>query len=296
MPAVRPRTETRPLARRLGPTLASFALLVGVPGCFAITDLDKYHNVQDTTSPGQFQDFRFSVRAMTSHVNELFEFRIIDANNIVQCRGIVSPLGGPDVALVAPSAIPKVNGPYRLDFYADHDNSGGYDGPDPKDHSWRLDPLADFPADDGNPGTVTVVYDHNRSFTDINEFPRGKVNPPTDTNVGAKLKFSGMGEFVGKMLNVRVLETGTGHLAGMYRVGKIGVADFELAIPGIIDAGVDYQVDVYVDANGNGTYESPANPGGDKGWRVVRPSDRANGMLLDFKPTDGPGNIDVGAP
>ena len=29
--------------------------------------------------------------------------------------------------MFATGAVPKQNGPFTLDFYADHDNSGGYD-------------------------------------------------------------------------------------------------------------------------------------------------------------------------
>lgn len=281
---------------RLGSKLLATTLACALAGCFAVTDIDRFHTAKRGGS-GQFDDLRFSVKAMTSHPAELFEFRVVDANNVIQSRGFLSPLGGVDVAMNAPLAIPKVNGPFRLDFYADHDGTGGYSGPDPKDHSWRIAPLVDFPqaSDPGaaSDGVVDVVFEHNRSFTDLGVTPDGKVAAPTDTGVPAVLRFTNMGPHAQKTLQARVRD-GTGHTAGLYRV-RVTQPSFELQIPGIVDAGVDYDVEIWIDGNGNGAYDVPV-PGGDLGFRVRRPSDRS-GMRLDFDPAaEGTGLVDVGPP
>jgi hypothetical protein len=94
---------------------------------------------------------------------------------------------------------------------------------------------------------------------------------------------------------VRVKDAGTGHSAGLFRT-KVSQAAFDLVIPGIVDAGVDYDVEVWIDANGNGAYDNPA-AGGDLGFKVRRPSDRASGMRLDFDPGAQPDSrVDVGPP
>src|SRR4051812_49224207 len=81
-------------------------------GCFAITDLDRFET--RATTSGNFTDVTFTVRGMTSHVAEFFEYRIIDANNTVQSRGIVMPLGDDHATITIPAAVPRQNGPYHL--------------------------------------------------------------------------------------------------------------------------------------------------------------------------------------
>jgi len=109
--------------------------MVSASGCFAVVDVDRFHTVDagPVTSAirnpfGAYLDLKLSLVGMTPHVSQLFEYRIIDASNLIQSRGVVNPLGGVDVTVNAPLSIPKENGPFHLDFYADVNGSGGYDG------------------------------------------------------------------------------------------------------------------------------------------------------------------------
>ena len=70
----------------------------------------------------------------------------------MQCRISIKPLdraGVESITLNVPGAIPAANKPYRLDFFADVNRSGGFDGAGNvrlQDHAWRIFPLEDFPA------------------------------------------------------------------------------------------------------------------------------------------------------
>ncbi|MEO6418935.1 MAG: hypothetical protein ABIP39_05985, partial [Polyangiaceae bacterium] len=90
----------------------------------------------------------------------------------------------------------------------------------------------------------------------------------------------------------------TGHTAGLYRFTTLTLpaagTTLDAKIPGVIDDGVAYNVEVYVDANGNGAYDTP--PAGDIGWRIPKGSD-ATGLSLDFDPHMFPDqSVDLGPP
>ena len=269
--------------------------------CFAVTDLDRFSSLPRGTT--NYDDVDFGVKAMKSHTAERFEFRIIDSDNVVQCRGIVDPVDSPNFEVTVANAVPKVKPPYRLDFYAEHDKNAAYDfaTAGDTDHSWRLEPLADYPEKLGktDDGVYSVSYEHNTSFTDLNFWPRNNptANPPKDTNAPAVIRVKNLPDnAMGKLFEARVVDQGTGHTVGFFRVPVLTLSTFELNIPGVVDARVDYDVNFYLDANGNQTYENPADsssPDLDKGWRVSTSSD-ATGFIVTFDPTGASGNLDVG--
>src|SRR5262249_41848139 len=94
-----------------------------------------------------------------------------------------------------------------------------------------------------------------------------------DTGLGVLIDFkaSKMASFVGKLIQVRVVEAQSGHTVGLYRNPHIPSADFQGFIPGVVEDNENYDIDVYIDANANGTYDNPksvtANP--DLGWRFT---------------------------
>jgi len=99
---------------------------------------------------------------MTSHVNELFEYRIVDSTNTLQSRGQLSARRDlRDPLAQAPS---RSRTALQLDFYADHDNSGAYD----RDLSTGRRPLVADPLTndllDEN-GAFVIAFDHNTSFS-----------------------------------------------------------------------------------------------------------------------------------
>jgi hypothetical protein len=173
------------MRRALFATIAAFFSA----SCFAVTNLDRFHSA--SSDAGAFMDLKFTFHGATTHTAQLFEFRVIDANNIVQSRGFYNPMGTADTVVNVPRAIPRVNGPYRLDFYADKNGSGGWDGltDDPlHDHGWRIEPLVEnAPNADPNDNVVEIVYEHNTSFTELNNFP-GMVTSSAGTFRGSSAR------------------------------------------------------------------------------------------------------------
>jgi hypothetical protein len=278
-------------------------------GCFSLVDVDRFHTSAgpqgdvsaSTTLPGQYSNLKLTLVGMTPHVSQLFEYRIIDANNFIQSRGVVNPLGGANVIVDAPLAVPKINGPFHLDLYADVNGSGGYDGIGSvvtQDHAWRIDPLQDYPAGSvaAIDGLVQVTFTHNTSFTEINDYPSGTPNVPHDTGLGATIRVSNAQTLLGALLQVRIVDTGANRTVGLFRLPRITQPAFELKVPGVVENGVDYGALVYVDANKNGSYDNPATGAGDLGWSVSGAAD-ATGLTVSLDAaTTEVAKVDVGPP
>jgi hypothetical protein len=289
------------------------AIGLSTSGCFSLVDVDRFHPSPSsqggsqgdltaaTNLPGQYSSLKLTLIGMTPHVSQLFEYRIIDANNFVQSRGVVNPLGGANVIINAPLSVPKVNGPFHLDLYADVNGSGGYDGIGSvvtQDHAWRIDPLQDYPAGSASPvdGLVQVTFTHNTSFTEINDYPSGTPNVPHDTGLGATIRVSNAQSVLGALLQVRIVDTGANRTVGLFRLPRITQPAFELQIPGVVENGVDYSALVYVDANKNGSYDDPAMGAGDLGWSVSGAAD-ATGLTVSLDAaTIEVAKVDVGPP
>lgn len=213
--------------------------------CFVVTDLDRFEKRGQNNS--NFSDLRLTLRGFTSHVNEYFEYRVVDASNVIQSRGIVVPLGGTGTTIFARSAVPKQNGPFRLDFFSDHDNIPGYTDVRPGqngDHAWRI-PLDDSRLDDN--GAYVVLFDHNTSFNFLSE-----PSAPTEFGKPAVVRLRNMGGFLNKRVEVRVADASSGRVVALYRVPVLTTPELDATVPGMIELGVLYQVELYTD-DGNST-------------------------------------------
>jgi hypothetical protein len=270
--------------------------------CTQILDVDRFSEKPapkvQTGVAGQFLDLELTLVGMKPHLAHTYEYRVIDANNLVQSRGVIAPLGDADLTIVVPRAIPRSNGPYRLDFFADVNGSGGFDGIGSvisNDHAWRIDPLVDYPAGavTHEDGKVKVTFTHSTSFTNIDDYPSGKPNKAKDTGLGALVRLASLQPAKGKLLEVRVAEKETKHIVGLFRVPTVTVPILDLKLPGVVDVGVDYQVDVFIDDNGNGTYDDPTKAGGDWGIRSEVSSTEA-GLTHLIDVATAPHAIDIG--
>lgn len=303
---------------------------MSVSACFALTgDIGGLHGPAPNTDgdaapspPRANEDLAMSFNGMYQHVNQLFEFVVVDdSNNVVQTRGIVHPLKWADgnFKISVPQAIPRRNGPYRVDFWADETGDGKYEydhaldgtlNSSRNDHSWRIS-LDDKAPFDGyqrvthTSGGYDVVFHHFFEFVDLNQFPDPHVppNPPNDTTVPAVVHIDNLGvpETGGRMVQIRIADPSTfGHVVGLYR-STTSTQDF--FIPGCVEPGNYYDVDIYVDANdnndtnGNGYDDPSKGPGNDLGWRLLhRPADDT-GLHVIFNAADtANGNVDVGPP
>jgi hypothetical protein len=214
--------------------------------CFAVADLDRFEKAAPV-APSNFSNLRVTVRGMTSHVAERFEYRVIDASNILQSRGIITPLGGPAAIFQVHGAVPKQNGPFRFDFFADHDLSGAYDTrPDTTlDHAWRL-PLTDNLLDEE--GTFNVVFDHNTSFTNLNT-----PTPPTEVGKPVTVHMKGLGGLQGRRIEVRIADASNKRVVAMHRVPVLDKPEYDVLVAGMMETGVTYTVEVYTDDGKGGS-------------------------------------------
>lgn len=269
----------RPL-ERLALFLTTAGLAVSSSSCFAVTNLDRFEQ-NGGGQASNFNDLRLTVRGMTSHVNELFEYRIVDSTNTLQSRGQIRPLGGPAATLFAPGAVPKQNGPFNLDFYADHDSTGGYDR-DPVngtgDHSWRI-PLTSDLLDDN--GAFVITFDHNTSFAVLTS-----PAPPREIGAPATIHLKNMGAFMGKRIEVRIADASSKRVVVLYRVPVLGAATYDVTVPGMIEGGVSYTVELYTDDGANGSVRA---------FRIERDSGPL-GLDVDFDPAAAPEVRDAASP
>ena len=257
-------------------SFASFLPLVALGvvtvSCTASLELDRFRSDQasietDGATPNvNYFDVRYSAKSMESHLNEYFEMRIVDRNNAVQAKAIYNDVVGPDFVLYLAKIIPKSNAPYRLDFWADHNFSGGYTGIiggiNEKDHAWRrvlADPLPEDIRLNG--ARYDFEFLHDTNFVDIFTDLEGKPISGEDTLLPFELTVPGANTFLGKMMEIRVVESASGRLVGLYRQGRLK-DPFKATITGILDEVTKYEVAAYVDENASGKFDT-----GDPSWK-----------------------------
>lgn len=184
-----------------------------------------------------------SLSGMNPHVGEFFEARLIDKSNQMEVdRLSLDEILSPDFEISFPNT--QDGKSYWIDFYADHNGNGYYDGI-PADHAWRIS------ANDVM-GASTINFVHNTNFSEIN------------FKHMYKLQFSGMTPHIGKKLEVRLINQGSMEEAGRIALGAIPGDEFDVLLP-FISTGENYDVDIYADHNGNGVYDAPP---ADHAWRI----------------------------
>ncbi len=271
-------------------------------GCFEVADLGRFHPadggaVGGTDDPSKPNSLQLTLVNMGVHLEELIEARVIDSGNSIESRIVIQPLdmaGAQRMTINVPNAmLPGAQyQPYRLDFYADHNHSGGYDGVGnvlTQDHAWRIEPLVDFPAGQIThvANEVQVDFLHNTQFTDIDKWPTGgPTNPPADTGLSARIHFdaASMAQYQGHLIQLRIEDSRSGHTVAVYRNPEIPSQDFDAVLTGVIDVEFDYFIKIYIDANGNGSYENPAVLGGnsDLGFSIpIRSADGSSDAGAD---------------
>lgn len=180
---------------------------------------------------------------MNPHIGQLFEARLIDKSTLMEMeRTAIDEITGADFNIEFSNV--EEGKSYWVDFYADHNDNGYYDGI-PTDHAWRL--TANEVA-----GTAELIFTHNTNFNEI-QFKHMYT-----------LEFEGMTPHVGQLLEVRLVNQGTGLEAGRVTMDAIPSAEFDIFLPFLV-SGENYLVDFYADLNGNGVYDAPP---ADHAWRI----------------------------
>lgn len=272
-------------AKRLLLASALVLLAATTSSCTASLELDRFRSdvgEDQVTAPISVNYFhlRFSAKSMQSHLNEYFELRIVDRQNAVQAKAIYNDVKDADFAFDLEKVIPKLGGPYRLDFWADHNFTARYDGIqggiNEKDHAWRRvlsDPL---PEDMRLTGArYELEFLHNTSFVDVFTDLEGKPISGDDTLLPCDLKVLGTERFVDKTVELRVVEKASGRLVAFYRQGR-SKPEFHALIPGVLDEETPYEVSLFVDDNGSGKYDA-----GEPSWKIDFTSGDT-GATVDF--------------
>jgi hypothetical protein len=264
--------------------------------CTASLELDRFRTeeaaVQAAPINVNYFDVRFTAKSMLPHFNETFEVRLVDRLNHVQAKAIYSEMVYADFTLYLARVVPKANAPYRLDFWADHNLSSRYDGirggVNDKDHAWRRvlsDPL---PEDMRLVGSrYELEFLHDTAFVDIFTDLDGNPISGDDTLLPCDLNVVSPG-YVGKMIELRVVDRASGRLVGLYRQGRARDT-FHAVISGILDEQTEYDVSAYVDMNDDGKYDA-----GEPSWKLDFTSTPA-GAVVDIDLTTLPqAPIDTG--
>jgi hypothetical protein len=282
--------------------IGSLFVLANV-SCANVAGLEDFHKravSESAATASEYFALKLQLVAMKPHLGHTIEYRIIDANNYVQSRGVIASMTSEDVEIVAQRSIPRTNGPYRLDFFADVNKSGDFDGLGSvvsNDHSWRIEPLVVEPEKLRADDVVTVTFLHSTTFTNVDQYPSGSPNKAQDTGLGARVHVTGLDGFRDRTAEVRVLEKRTRHVVALYRTMRVTESVLDAVVSGCVDVSTEYDVDLWVDANGNGQYDKPSD-GLDRGWRVSATStDQGLDASIDLASASASdGNVDVGAP
>lgn len=256
--------------------LGVVALPVLAASCTSSLELDRFRSAEaasvDTAIAVNYFDVRFAAKGMTSHIGEYVEIRVVDKQDRVQAKAVYNDLTGPDFSIYLARVIPKANAPYRLDWWADHNNTAKYDGIEgginEKDHAWRR-VLADPLPEDMRlvQGRYDLSFVHDTAFVDIATDLLGNKISGEDTLLPFKLAIKGGGGFIGKTTEVRIVDRASTRLVGLHRQGRMK-ADYTATVLGIIDEETTYDVSVYVDVNDTGKYDD-----GDLSWKLELTSD-----------------------
>ena len=126
--------------------------------------------------------------------------------------------------------------------------------------------------------TPTPIPDTPTPIPDTPTPTETPTDPPAPTAATGPFDFaiqlSGMGGGnTGQSCWVRIWDGGTGDEVGRIGEEQIVFPDFTLELDQILEPGINYTVDIWVDRNGNGVYDAPSsNPveqqGRDQSWRT----------------------------
>lgn len=291
--------------RVLTPACLAVMLATPLTACFAVGDLDRFHRAgergasENGARPNE--DLVVAMTRMTPHVKQYMEVRVVSSSNFISSRAIIDVAPAQDIRLVMPQAIPNAaNVPYRIDFFADMNNDRKFDlnATGERDHSWRvfLDDRALDPRVTHLGGLYRLDFLHNTDFTDLATAADGKNGPALAVGNAARFTIKKLSR--GHLTEIRVTELPpSNHLVGLYRLYPSSDGDQNVEIPGCVERLVDYDVTLYVDANGNGVYDNPA-AGGDLGFRYqVAAPDGTTGIAFTFDTEKTQeANVDVGSP
>ena len=260
--------------------LRTIAVTASCAACAASIDVDRFQydplagGPQDPAAAA-FSDLNLTFRSMLPHIDQYFELRLLDRDSAVQAKVVLDQVVRPDFAVQLTGFVPKLNPPYRLDFWSDQNGGTTYSGntgrSDLKDHGWRRrleDPTSPEPRPvrpsvvPFEQGKFDFVFLHDTNFTDLFTDPDGKPVSFEDVLLDFDPTLVGIGANAGKTIEVRVTDVTSGRLLGVHRKGR-AEASYHPRLSGLLDAATSYAVQIYVDTDGNDRHET-----GEPSWSL----------------------------
>jgi len=218
--------------------------------------------LSDGGTPG-LRSLTINLSGWDDNLHRFMQFRVAPPDNSWQVMAVIHEgVPTPTYRLELPNSL-LADVDYRLDFWVDTNQSGGYNPP-PADNAWSI-PL---PA-----GTADIVIDfpHNTNFTEIEHM--------APTNDGSLLlSASNMFMYAPRLIDVRAIERATGRLAGR-QLREIPGDEFIVDVGSVIHGGLDYDVVVTVDENNDGNIVL----GSDPTWHMDATAN-AEGLRVPFSP------------
>lgn len=242
----------------------------GLSGCTLVADLDRFESADD-----QAQDFEFTIERFTPHLTHKVFFEIVELEtNQLASVAIIEPLGTPDATIRLPNGIPQ--DPHAFQFWADNDRNGivnTLSGSGGADHSWRMEDVRDL-AVRSRPGSecdAMIPTEQPTCFTHVTPFDvlDMPTTPATDFNVTVSLLTE-----TTSFVEIHLVEVdavlGTRSVVAMYHLRQVPdpvppetTTEVTLTIPGVARPGRLYDLDTFVDLNGDGII--PDMPGAGEG-------------------------------
>jgi hypothetical protein len=235
-------------------------------GDATVSDAGVGVTLSDAATPG-LRSLTINLSGFDDNLHRFMQFRVAPPDNSFQVMAVIHE-GLPTATYrfeLPNSLLAGVD--YRLDFWVDTDQSGGYNPP-PTDHAWSL-PL---PA-----GTSDIVIDfpHNTDFTEIESMA-----PIHDSSL--ILSASNMFMYAGQLVDVRAIEHGSGRLSGR-QLREVPGDSFDVTVGSVIHGGLDYDVIVTVDGNDDGVVDLASDPS----WHLTGTADDS-GLHVPFSPDPAP--------
>jgi hypothetical protein len=247
----------------------SWLLLLGLTGCFALTDTGAF-------VPDEDCDLQLRVRSFSPHVRDNFIARLVQD----QPDGV---MGGPiqhtyvrmepnsvlDIDFRLPNSVPALRRADqtrpRIEFIADA-NGNGMQDPPPTDHSWILQDAC---------STGPELFPHTFEFQGVTP-PEDLITQGTDLVVRVCGSFDNAVEV---HLETTV-PSADGEPEQVRATGLVRVASFrdrgrDIVLPGVVDSGFQQTVKVFFD-NGDGAGGGPDavfQPSSDEGFEYVHRPD-----------------------
>ncbi len=216
------------------------------------SDSDDTGSSDDSeVTPSGARDFTLHGRELTAHAGRPLGVFVTETTGGRE-MGLAwtASLAGPEVELRLPDLVPE--GDYRADIFVDGNGNGTYDGP-ATDPSWSV-PIP-------NLGSATASFSASDATVDLSTLSRTPRSNFTATLSGFTA------DEAGHWFELRVIDPGTRATVGAYANAQLpSGGSLSITLPGILDDGTAYQVDFWVDMDGNSTYSGPA---GDHTWRAT---------------------------